>query len=153
MISESETKLNDYLRDKYRTKLDEKNQADFTKKEKDLAMWNELATQFKINDNKWVATLGATGELGLKTYAIFGMSWIPTWGQLALLGYAIWNFGEFLGSQNPDDGIGAIRITCATINNFCLGTHTFSSQFNRNDADSINDYDLTFTVQELPVSG
>jgi hypothetical protein len=116
-----------------------------------LQQENSEETVFKTNDNKWVATLGATGELGLKIFSIFGTSWIPGWGQVILLGYAFWNFGQFIGSLNPDDGIGAIRITGAPINNFCLGTHTVSSQFNGNDADSINDYDVTFRVEELPV--
>ena len=140
--------LDTYLNEKYKDKLTAEQVANLTKAEKDLAIWNEISTELRSSDNSWVKTLGESGHAGLETYKIFYSSWIPGWGKLLAVGFAIYDFIDIVADLNPDDGLGAIRITCSPINDFCMGTHSISSQHNGNDDDSVNDYDLTFRVEE-----
>jgi hypothetical protein len=147
LINKFGPELNKYLNTKYGKQLSET--------EKKVAVYKEITSRIQSelggNDAQWAVIArdaGKIAETAILSYVAFGTAGIPLVGQLAIVGVAVVELVRFIAASNPDDGIGAISVTCSSENNFCLGEHDYPSQFNGNDGDSVGDYDLNIKVED-----
>jgi hypothetical protein len=137
-----------YLNSKYGKQLSDT--------EKNIAWAKEIAdgaqSAFKDSNSAWAIALHDAGHTVLdaaQIYAIWGTNVIPVWGQIISTAFLTYDLVHFIAASNPDDGIGVIRQTCSSQNNWCVGSKDYTSDFNGVDDDSRGDYLMNIKVEKV----